>query len=321
VDAINKLALRLIAALFLFILLVVVVAPMGLLVLFHFKPWPVVLWFALAYVICLGFTVRTWSRTLGVLAGLAVVFFVAALAARVSYGPSCRSLTAKASDPNAHPPYVTTDVELVDPGPPKDGRLHVIDKMREDPTKLGSRKDPNRPLIYANKFALKLDFRQYALTWPRLKPKSSVPHCDVLLQVTGLAIDSGGANGQPVFASGADNDHCLTPEQRNYLFHGLRIEVVELDGIFGRRPHIARAYDRSTNKAVTTVVFATAEPNLYGFPFNAYMPITCTSDDVRWTMGAALGVMPPLQPRTPDLALAVAVKAAYTRYPAHHSHE
>ena len=288
------------------IAVILVTEPMYLMAALGFNPTSLIIVFGLSIAACVSFGIRSWSRTLMVVAGLSVLFVAVAYA--VTFVPRpCHRLASIAADPGDVDPYRFTAVVFEAREPREDARIQLIDPGSE---LIDSRTAGTHPQA-SGRYTKKLVVRnQLAIFGLRGTDARGNPDCAFVAESDSLLY--GTAEQRHGKVSGlAANRHCLSEAEMERLVEGMRYEVTEVDSAKSRRFNfIAKAFDKASGDLQATLVFSLYQPFWYGYPFSAYVPLSCTSKGLEWDDKPFLGLQP-MPPRAPALAMAAGIKAIY----------
>ena len=301
-----KLILLVILATIALVAVILVTEPMYLMAALAFNPASLAIVFGLSIMACVSFGIRSWLRTLAVVAGLSVL--TVAVAYAVTFVPRpCHRLARIAADPGDVDPYKVTTVVFEAPKPREDARIQLIDPGSE---LIDSRTSGTHPQA-AGRYTKELVVRnQLAIFGIGGTDARGHPDCAFAAELDSLVY--GTADRRHGEVSGlAANRHCLSAAEKQRLIEGMRYEVTQVDSAKTRRFNfIAKAFDKTTGEVQATLIFALNQPAWYGYPFSAFVPLSCASDGLAWNKDPFLGLQP-MPPRAPALAMAAGIKAIY----------
>ncbi|MCI5078209.1 hypothetical protein [Oricola sp.] len=280
--------------------------PMYLMAALAFNPASLVIVLGLSVAICVALRVASWLRTLAVVIGLSALFV--ATAAAVTFVPRpCQRLAAIAADPGSIDPFRVTHVVMSPPQPHEDTRIQRIDPGSE---LIEDRTSGTHPQA-TGRYAKVLHVRK-RVSFFGIDGTDATAHPDCVYVAESEGVLYGTAEQRHRGVPGlADNQHCLSDAEQELLLHGMRYTVTEVDSArAGRIGFIAKAFDTKRRDLQATVVFFMNQPRWYGYPFSAFVPMSCASHEVRWDKSPNLGLQP-MPPRAPALALMAGLEAIY----------
>lgn len=301
-----KLILLVILAAIALVAVILVTEPMYLMAALGFNPTSLIIVFGLSIAACVSFGIHSWSRTLMVVAGLSLLFV--AIAYTVAFVPRpCHRLASIAAHPSDVDPYKFTAVVFEAPEPREDARIQLIDPGSELIDSRAAGTHPQATGRYAKELVVR---NQLAIFGLRDTDARGHPDCAFAAESDSLLYGTAEQRHGNVIGLAA-NRHCLSAAGKKRLVEGMRYEVTQVDSAKSRRFNfIAKAFDKASGDLQATLVFSLYQPFWYGYPFSAYVPLSCTSKGLEWDDKPFLGLQP-MPPRAPALAMAAGIKALY----------